>query len=507
VATDTYALLRERLGIVNDLGRTIGLLGWDQRTIMPRKGAEERAQRMATLEKVVHELAIADEVGEWFAALEEYEQGLPFDSDDASIIRVGRRDYQEARLIPTDLTVALMNAGNEGYMAWVEARAASDFGKLQPFLERLVDLNRQAIALVREADDSYDEDYDVLLNDYEPRLKASEVTRVFDALKEATIPLVAIVRERADRVDDSLVHGTFDIETQVRLVTAVAKQLGFSDDAWRLDVTQHPFASSPGIDDIRITTRYFDDFLSPALFGTMHEFGHGLYEHGVSKDLGRTALARGASMAFHESQSRMWENLIGRGRPFWDWALPVLREHFPAQFATATEDEMYRTVNMLGPSLIRVEADELTYNLHIILRFEMERDLFSGKIQVADLPEVWNAKMKEYLGIDVPNDAEGVLQDVHWGSGLLGYFPTYALGNVVSLQLWDRIRREIPDLDEQTARGEFGVLRTWLAGNIHHHGRKFTPNELLERVVGVREFNPQPLVRYLTAKVEELYGA
>ena len=507
MATDTYAQLRERLGIVNDLNRTIGLLGWDQRTIMPKKGAAERAQRMATLEKVVHEMAIADEVGEWFAALEEYEQGLPFDSDDASIIRVARRDYQQERLIPTELTVALMNAGNEGYMAWVEARAASDFSKLQPHLEKLVDLNRQVIALVREADSSFDEDYDVLLNDYEPRLRASEVTHVFDVLKEATIPLVAVVRERADQIDDSLVHGDFDVETQKRLVTTIAKQLGFSDDAWRLDVTQHPFASSPGIDDIRITTRYFDDFLNPALFGTMHEFGHGLYEHGVSKDLGRTALARGASMAFHESQSRMWENLIGRGRPFWDWALPVLREYFPGQFATATEDDIYRAVNKLGPSLIRVEADELTYNLHIILRFEMERDLFSGTLQVADLPEVWNAKVKEYLGIDVPNDAVGVLQDVHWGSGLMGYFPTYALGNVVSLQLWERIRREIPDLDEQTARGEFETLRTWLATNIHRHGRKFTPNELLERVVGVREFDPQPLVRYLTAKVEELYGA
>ena len=507
MTTETYALLRERLGIVSDLDRTIGLLGWDQRTIMPLKGAAERAERMATLEKVVHELAIADEVGEWFSALEQYEAGLPFDSDDASIIRVGRRDYQEARLIPTELTVALMNAKNEGYMAWVEARAASDFGKLKPHLEKQVDLNKQAIALVREADESYAEGYDVLLNEYEPRLTASEVTRVFDALKEATIPLVAIVRERADRVDDSLVHGDFDVETQKWLVTAIARQLGFSDDAWRLDVTQHPFASSPGIDDIRITTRYFDDFLSPALFGTMHEFGHGLYEHGVSKDLGRTGLARGASMAFHESQSRMWENLIGRGRPFWDWALPALREHFPDQFAHATEDDLYRAVNKLGPSLIRVEADELTYNLHIIIRFEIERDLFSGTLEVADLPDVWNAKMKEYLEIDVPNDAAGVLQDVHWGSGLMGYFPTYALGNVVSLQLWEHIRREIPDLDEQTARGEFGALRTWLAENIHRHGRKFTPNELLERVVGVPEFDPQPLVRYLTAKVEDLYGA
>jgi carboxypeptidase Taq len=502
----TYDTLLERLGTIKDLASTMGLLGWDQRTIMPHNGAASRAHRMATLSRILNETATDPAIEGWFAELESHEAGLDPDSDEASIIRVSRRDYEKARIVPTDLKVRLTEATNAGYMAWVQARAESDFGILQPHLESIVGLLREAIAITREADASFAEDYDVLLDDYEPRLSAVEVDRVFTALRDATIPLVQKVTERAALVDDSILHQDYDVATQESLVTAIAKQLGFTDEAWRLDVTQHPFASSIAIDDIRITTRYYPDFFNPSFFGTMHEFGHGLYEHGVSHSLERTPLARGASMAFHESQSRMWENLIGRGRPFWTWALPVVQEYFPQQFGGATADGVYRAVNRLGPSFIRVEADELTYNLHIIIRFEIERDLFSGRIEVNDLPETWNARMKEYLGVEVPNDAEGVLQDVHWGSGLFGYFPTYALGNVVSLQLWDRIRNDIPDLDDQTAAGEFANLREWLKQNIHQHGRKFTPNDLLERVVGVREFDPQPLIAYLTSKVDDLYG-
>jgi len=507
LSKETYQTLLERLGEASDIGGVLSLLGWDQQTIMPAHGAPIRASRMATLTKILDEKFSSGELETLFDGLAEYEQGLAFDSDEASIIRVARRDYHKNRLVPTELKVALMNASNEGYSAWVEARGASDFSMLMPYLETHVALHKEMIQHVRQADDSFDEDYDVLLNDYEPGLKSSEVTRVFDEVKAATIPLVDRVHERADRVDDSWVHGDFPVDVQERAVLKVAHQLGFTDDAWRLDITQHPFASSPGIDDIRITTRYHDDFLNPAWFGTMHEFGHGLYEHGVSKTLERTPLARGASMAFHESQSRMWENLIGRGRPFWDWGLPVLQEAYPEKYAGASEDDIYRAVNKLEPSMIRVEADELTYNLHIILRFEIERDLFSGKIEVADLPEVWNANVKKYLGLDVPNDAEGVLQDVHWGLGMFGYFSTYALGNVVSLQLWDRIRRELPSLDEQTASGEFAELRSWLKENVHQHGRKYTPGELLNRVVGTERFEAAPLIRYLTAKVDDLYGA
>ena len=507
MTNDTMEQLRTRLGEVSDIRGAIALLGWDQRTIMPQRGEAVRANRMATLSKIAHETFTSDETGELLETLKRLEKGLPFEDNDAALIRVTRRDYQKMKVIPSDLAVRMSRASSAGYQAWVEARSTSDFSKLLPALEEIVGLKREEIALFRGVKDDIADDYDVLLDDFEPALTSAEVTRVFDQLKAATIPLVQRVRERADRVDDSPVRGAFALDVQRKLVTTIAKRLGFRDDAWRLDPTQHPFASAMGVNDIRITTRYYDDFLNPALFGTMHEFGHGLYEHGVSEGLERTPLQRGASMAFHESQSRMWENLIGRGRPFWTYGLPVLREAFPEQFSDVTEDGIYRAVNMLGPSLIRVEADELTYNLHIILRFELERDIIAGNVELTDLPHAWNAKMAEYLGIEVPDDAHGVLQDVHWGSGLLGYFPTYALGNVVSLQLWERIRREIPDLDAQVSAGEFAKLREWLAENIHQHGRKFTPGELLQRAVGTSSFDPQPLIAYLTAKVDSLYGA
>ena len=507
MSQERFELLRARLGELSDIASALSLLGWDQQTIMPSAGAAGRAQAMATLTKLHDERFSDPALGALLEELTPWGEGLDYDSDEASIIRVARRDYEKNLLIPTDLKVAFSKARSEGYMTWVEARRASDFSMLQPVLERLVGLHREAIGLIRAADDSFVEDYDVLVDDYEPGLKSTEIARVFDALKAATIPLVARVRERADLVSDAPVHGAFPIAVQEAAVRGLAEQLGFTPESWRLDVTQHPFATSIGLDDIRITTRYHDDFLSPAWFGTMHEFGHGLYEKQVGTGLARTPLAQGASMAFHESQSRMWENLIGRGRPFWTWGLPQLKASYPDHFADVTEDAMYRAVNRLGPSFIRVEADELTYNLHIILRFEIERALFSGAIEVADLPAAWNERFSSYFGLDVPDDAHGVLQDVHWGAGSFGYFATYALGNVVSLQLWERIRADIPDLDEQTAQGEFEALRAWLESHIHRHGRKYLPTELLERVVGTPSFDPAPLVRYLDGKVTELYGA
>jgi carboxypeptidase Taq len=501
-----YEELRRRLGEIADVGSALSLLGWDQQTKMPAKGAGARAHAAAALTKIHDQLWTDPALGELLDSLAEWSEERPYDSDEASIVRVTTRDYRKNLLVPTDLKVEMSTLQSEGYVAWVKARGSSDFSLLQPTLERIVDLHRRIISLVREADPSFAEDYDVLVDDYEPGLQATEIARVFEELKEATVPLVARVVQRSGAVSDSLVHGAFPRDAQETSVRALAQQLGFTDDTWRIDDTQHPFATSIALDDIRITTRYFDDFMNPAWFGTMHEFGHGLYEKQVGRGLERTPLAQGASMAFHESQSRMWENLIGRGRPFWAWGLPHLKAAYPDQFVQATEDDIYRAVNTLGPSFIRVEADELTYNLHIILRFEIERDLFSGKLEVADLPRVWNERFASYFGMDVPDDAQGVLQDVHWGAGSFGYFPTYALGNVVSLQLWDRLRRDIPDLDTQTAQGEFGPLREWLGTNIHQFGRKYLPTELLERVVGTASFDSKLLITYLTAKVTELYG-
>ncbi|HYJ13075.1 MAG TPA: hypothetical protein VEW66_05770, partial [Thermomicrobiales bacterium] len=325
MSQERYEELRSRLGEIGDIAGALSLLGWDQQTIMPSSGAAGRADAMATLTKLHDERFSDPALGALLDELVPWSETLDYDSDDASIVRVTRRDYYKNLLIPTEWKVRFSQARSEGYTKWVEARRASDFSILQPVLEQIVALHREAIALVRAADGSFDEDYDVLVDDYEPGLKSTEIARVFEEMKLATIPLVARVNERSDRVSDATVRGDFPIAVQEASVRKLAEQLGFTEDAWRLDVTQHPFATSIALDDIRITTRYHDDFLNPAWFGTMHEFGHGLYEKQVGKGLERTPLAQGASMAFHESQSRMWENLIGRGRPFWTWGLPQLK--------------------------------------------------------------------------------------------------------------------------------------------------------------------------------------
>jgi carboxypeptidase Taq len=503
---EDFQKLLKRVQQVQDLGGAAGLLGWDQRTIMPAKGTAVRAERLATLAGLAHEIFTSDETGDLLNKTESHVGSMPEDGFEASLWRIVKRDYDKQKRIPTQLSEDLQRAANLGYEAWHVSRAESDYSQFQDALQRNIDLNKQVVSIHREAMPGVEDDYDILLDDYEPGMKTSDITRVFDRLKEATKPLVQQIAVSGISGRDELVHGQFPTAKQDALVRTVVQQLGFTDDAWRLDVTAHPFASSMATSDIRITTKFEEDYFNPSFFGTMHEFGHGLYERQVSPDLERTPLARGASMMWHESQSRMWENLVGRGRPFWTWALPKVQEVFPEQFGDTSTDEMYAAVNAMGPSLIRIEADELTYNLHIILRFELERDLFSGSVTPQDLPEAWNSKISDYFSIDVPNDAQGVLQDVHWGSGSFGYFPTYALGNVLSAMLWEKITAENTGLLDDFEKGEFSGLRTWLGENIHQYGSKYMPMDLLDKVLGVRQLNAEPLINYLTAKVNDLYG-
>jgi carboxypeptidase Taq len=496
----TLTELKDRLGEIADLNETMDLLGWDQRTIMPPGGAAARAERLATLTRIAHERLTSADLGRLLDAAAAIEARLPADSDEASLIRVGRRDREKALRVPVDLLAEMRRAASEGYAVWVEARRASDFAAFGPVLERQLALKRRYVECFDVA-----EPYDALLDDFEPGMKAAEVRAVFDRVKAALGPLVATIAARADRVREAPFLGRFPVEEQRRLARAVAERLGFDPQHWRLDPTVHPFASSPAITDIRITTRYNEGDLRMALFGTMHETGHGLYERGVSPTLERTPLARGASLALHESQSGTWEKMVGRGRPFWRFCLPLLRRHFPEAFAAVDEETIYRAANKMAPSLIRVEADEATYSLHIILRFELEQELIEGRLPVKDLPDAWNDRVRAYLGIDVPSDAQGVLQDVHWSSGNFGYFPTYALGNILAAQIWERFVADVPDVDAQFAAGEFGALREWLRERIHQHGRKFTPQETVVRAVG-RPLDPEPFVGYITAKVEDLYG-
>jgi carboxypeptidase Taq len=506
VSKEAFDELLVKVHTISDLAGAAALLGWDQRTHMPQGGAGVRSERMATLVSIIHQMMTSDEMGEVIERAQPPAEEQGAESFEGALHRVVKRRYDKTKLIPTELSVERQRASSSGYQAWRKARTESDYAQFRDALQHNIDLTKETADALRSYFPDADEDYDILLDDYEEGMKTSDIVRVFDDLKGATRELVAKVAESGETDRDAVLKTHFPAEQQEKLVRTVVNRVGFTDDAYNLAETTHPFESSMAINDIRITTKYDEGFFNPSFFGTLHEFGHGLYEHQISEAYERTPLARGVSMAWHESQSRMMENLVGRGRPFWNWAMPEVQRVFPDQFAGMDADDMYRAVNAMGPSLIRIEADELTYNLHIIIRFELERDLLSGNVTIDTLPEAWRAKFRDYFGIDVPNDAEGVLQDVHWSQGSFGYFPTYALGNVLGAMLWTRINAELPDLEDEISRGELQSLRAWLKENIHQHGSFYTPNDLLDRVLGTRQLDAKPLISYLTAKVDELYG-
>jgi carboxypeptidase Taq len=498
-APAAFTELRERLAEVADLGRVARLTGWDQQVMMPPGGAPARAEMMGTLSKIIHEKFTDDRVGELLEELRPYEESLDRESNEASLVRVTRRDYEKARRVPTELRIAMATASSRALPVWNEAKQTSNFALLLPHLRENMELRKEYVRCFEPAD----EDYDILLDDFEPNMKTAAVREVFQTLKDELLPFIAECATRNDAIDDSILHGSFDPEKQRDLGLKVLRAFGYTDEKWRLDPTPHPFASNTSTDDIRLTTHYRDHDLN-TLFANMHEFGHGVYEAQVDKALERTPLCRGVSLGLHESQSRLFENLVGRSKPFWRWAYSLLRETFPQQFSGVELDQLYAAVNKVSPSFIRIDADEVTYNFHVILRFELEQEILAG-LDLADLPELWNAKMKEYLGIDVPDDARGVLQDMHWSGGHIGYFPTYSLGNIISVQIWEKALEAIPDLYEQFERGEFTPLREWLGENVHRYGRKFTPVETLEKIVG-GPLDAKPYVRYLKSKLGEIYG-
>ncbi len=483
--------LRQRLAEVHDLKQATMLIEWDQLVKMPPLGAPVRAHQIATLESVSHERFIDPAVGRLLDELRPLEESLDYDSDDASLIRVARRDWEKARRIPTELAAELALVASEAQEAWATARADNDYASFRPWLERNLELRRRYI----DCFDKADEPYDILLDDFEPGMKTAEVRAVFDRLKPELVTLAA---ELATDEAPSFMQGPFDQAAQEALGVEILGLFGLERNAYRLDTTVHPFCLGIATHDIRVTTRYVDNDLH-SLFSTMHECGHGLYEHGVSTTLERTPLCSGASSALHESQSRLWENVVGRSLPFWRGFYPRLQAAFPGPFGNVGVDEFYAALNRVSRSFIRVDADEVTYGLHIILRFELEQELISGAITTAELPEAWNARFVELLGADVPEDRLGVLQDIHWAFGGFGYFPTYQLGNVISAQIWERAREAHPDLDGQIEAGEFDALGGWLRENLYALGRKFTPQETLERVVG-GPIDPEPYLTYLKTK-------
>jgi carboxypeptidase Taq len=490
----TLKQLVERLAEVSDLNTAATFLFWDERVMMPPGGSEARAEAVATVSRLAQERFIAPEVGKLLEQLRDLEESSAYDSFEASLIRVTRRDYEKATRVPAELVGEIRRAAAHALAAWGPAKEESDFEALRPHLERNLELKHRYV----ECFDTPEETYDLLLDDYEPNMKTAEVRAIFAQLRDALRPLIEEIAEAGD-VENSFLTGDFDPAKQREVCLEIARRFGYTEDEWRLDQTPHPFLASLGVGDVRLTTNYRPDDLS-SIFATMHEFGHGVYEWGVDRSLAHTPLGSGVSLGLHESQSRLWENLVGRSRPFWRYFYPRLQDAFPTQLGNVDEEAFYRAVNKVHPSLVRIDADEVTYNMHIVLRFELEQELIDSRLAVKDLPDAWNARMSDYLGVEVPDDAHGVLQDMHWPGGAFGYFSTYSLGNVMSVQIWERAKEDLGDLDERFERGEFGDLREWLTEHLYRLGRKFTPQETIERVTGSR-IDAEPYVRYLREKL------
>ncbi|MGH2961164.1 MAG: carboxypeptidase M32 [Solirubrobacterales bacterium] len=496
-----YRELLERLGEISDLGRARALLAWDERTHMPPGGAEIRAEQLATLTRVRHQRLSAAALGSLLDELRPAAGELPHDSDEASMVRMTTREWEKARRVPAELRAEIARSASIAERVWIEAKGGSDFGLFLPHLERNVDLRRRYAECFEDADHPYDP----LLDDFEPDTTTAEVRPVLDALREGLRPLVAAIAERADAVNSSCLHGAFPIDAQRRLVRGLVADLPLDQDSWRLDTTVHPFATSIATTDIRLATRYDETYLGAALWSALHEAGHGIYENGIDPGLRRTPLCRPVSLGFHESQSRTWENWVGRSRPYLHHIHPRVREAFADQLGGVDAEGLYRAANRVQPSLIRMEADELTYNLHIALRFELELEIFEDRLELAELPEAWNSRTREYLGIDVPDDARGVLQDVHWAAGSFGYFPTYSLGNVIAGQIWGLAVAELPDLDAELERGELEPLRDWLRDRLYRHGGKLTPAEMIERLSG-GPLSVEPYLEQMRRKMGEIYA-
>jgi carboxypeptidase Taq len=499
--TTKYESLLEKVHEVNDLGKALALMSWDREVNMPSGGMAERIQQMATLSRLVHEFSTTDEMGELIESAAAELNGASYDSNEASLIRLLQRTYADERKLPTEFVVRVTEVSGRAREAWVKARAENDFAHFQPWLE-------QVVALCQELAELYgyeDEPYDALLDKYERDMKTAEVRAIFDGVKQALLPLRQAIDARGDQVDDSLLHQPYDVDRQKAFARTIAEAIGYDFNRGHLGTVVHPFATSFSRNDARITTRWYPDFLNPSLFGTLHECGHAMYEQGTHPDLGRTPLARGTSLGVHESQSRMMENIVGRSRGFWQAHFPKLQETFPEALGNQTAEDFYRAINKVQPSYIRVEADELTYNFHIILRFELEQAMLNGDLVVGDLPAAWDDKMNELLGVVPPNDSLGCLQDVHWSRPGFGYFPTYALGNLYAAQFYEQAVADNPAVADDLAQGKTDALLAWLRENIHQHGRKFTPGELVQRVTG-RPLGYEAFMRYVTAKFSELYG-
>jgi carboxypeptidase Taq len=497
-----YDALMAHMAEVCGLRQASSLLNWDRETNMPSGAIESRSEQMAILSKLEHVMFTSPQTGKLLRlAAKEDVVHANADSDEAAIVRVTLRDYKRSRKVPAEFVAEVERTRAQSHHAWVQARKASDFALFEPWLSKMIDLTRRYADFLGYKDHPYD----ALLEGFEPGMKSSHVRAIFADLREQLVPLARAISAKADAVSDAPVRRHFPREQQIAFATQLIKHIGYDMAHGRMDMAAHPFCTSASSQDVRITTRVDENFLNMMLFSAAHESGHAMYEQGISPAFARTLLENGASLGMHESQSRMWENLVGRSREFWQFFYPHAQAAFPAALGDVPLDDFHRAINRVNPSFIRVEADEVTYNLHIMVRFELEMELLENKLQAADLPAAWNARYQEYLGITPPNDALGVLQDTHWAIGLIGYFPTYSLGNLISVQLFEKAEQDTPGLRDGFANGDFAPLLSWLRQNVHVYGRKYTPDELIKRATG-RKLSAKPYVKYLQRKYKKIYG-
>jgi len=493
--------LKHQLMISNDLESAAALLFWDQSTYMPPGGATARARQSALLSRMAHETFVDPQVGKLLDELRPYEESLPYDSDDASLIRVARREYERKTQVPADLVAETTSHFYALHGIWAEARPKNDFAAVQPHLEKTLELSKRWA----ECFPDHDHIADPLISTWDYGMKAESIRQIFSELREALVPLVQAIRNKAD-IDDSCLESYFPEALQQDFGLRVIKDFGYDFERGRQDKTAHPYMIKFSLGDVRITTRFNEARLSDALFSTLHESGHAMYEQGINPAYEGTPLAGGTSAGVHESQSRLWENIVGRSRGFWEHYYPILRDTFPEQLQGVDVESFYRAINKVKPSLIRVEADEVTYNLHVMIRFDLELQMLEGKLAIRDLPEAWNARYTSDLGVTPSSNQNGCMQDVHWFDSFIGgAFQGYTLGNIMSAQFYEAALEAHPSLPEDIRYGQFDTLRGWLTEHIYQHGSKYTAPELIERVTG-KPLMIAPYIRYLQQKYGELYS-
>jgi carboxypeptidase Taq len=492
---------------IQRINSAASVLSWDQETYMPAGGGQARAEQIAVLQGLAHQKLVSPDIehllSEWIdpATGQALEQpGDLWDEPSRSLLREVWRDFSRARKLPSDFVVALSRECSLAQQVWAQAKEQNKFSHFLPNLWTVLSLKREEARYLGYKDSPYD----ALLDVYEPGSTIAALKPVFARLKARLVPLLKRITQSRVRIDDGILRRSYDHGRQLEFGRLVLTAMGYDFDRGRLDLSAHPFTTSFHPTDVRVTTRVYEHELQSCLFSCIHEGGHGLYDQGLDQRYYGTPLGDSVSLGIHESQSRLWENCVGRSRAFWRFFYPILQQTFPDQLRNVNAEHFYAAINAVKPSFIRVEADELTYNLHVMLRFEIEQDLIEGKTQPEDLPAIWNRKMEEYLGIVPPTDTEGVLQDVHWSFGAFGYFPTYTLGNLYSIQFFEQARIEIPHLDDEIGAGQLTPLRRWLEQKIHRWGRMFTPDHLARRVTG-SSINPEPFLTYIEKKYGELY--